>query len=138
MKKRDNGYIINHIGYLTSSINQSTQILDILGYKIRGGGGIDDDRQRVRVCFLEHRSNITIELVEPYADNKTMQRMLSKQGPGIYHVCYEVDDIMREFEYLTSNDWIPLFEPVEAPAFGNRKICYFWKRELGFIEIVNK
>lgn len=130
-------YRINHIGYLTSDINQAIQMLDILGYRQRGGV-INDDRQRVKACFLEHCRNITIELVEPYADNKAMQRMLSKQGPGIYHICYEVNDVMRESEYLTSNDWTPLFEPVEAPALGNRKICYFWKRELGFVELVNK
>jgi methylmalonyl-CoA/ethylmalonyl-CoA epimerase len=32
----------------------------------------------------------------------------------------------------------PLFSPVPAPAFGNRLICYFWKKDIGLIEIVEQ
>lgn len=81
---------------------------------------------------------MVIELVEPYADNKTMQRMLAKGGVTPYHICFEVDDVEKEYQYLTGNDWLALFKPVAAPAFGNRMICYFWKREIGLIELVNK
>ena len=35
-------------------------------------------------------------------------------------------------------DWTALFKPVAAPAFDNRKICYFWNSEIGFIELVNR
>jgi len=27
---------------------------------------------------------------------------------------------------------------VEAPALGNRKICYFFNADMGFVELVNK
>jgi methylmalonyl-CoA/ethylmalonyl-CoA epimerase len=67
-----------------------------------------------------------------------MQKMLTKQGVSPYHTCYEVDDVDREYEQLIQEDWVALFKPVAAPAFGNRKICYFWNAEIGFIELVNK
>ena len=48
------------------------------------------------------------------------------------------DDVDVEYEQLIQEDWTALFTPVAAPAFGNRKICYFWNSEIGFIELVNK
>jgi len=35
-------------------------------------------------------------------------------------------------------DFIPLFRPVEAIALDNRLICYLYRKDVGFIEIVNK
>ncbi len=67
-----------------------------------------------------------------------MQKMLTKRGVTPYHLCYEVEDLNEEYNILLEKDWTPLFKPVEAPAFDNRKICYFFNSEIGFIELVNK
>jgi methylmalonyl-CoA/ethylmalonyl-CoA epimerase len=53
-------------------------------------------------------------------------------------MCYEVDDVDQEYDKLILEDWTALFKPVAAPAFDNRKICYFWNSEIGFIELVNR
>lgn len=129
-------YAINHIGYLTDDIAATAKQFEIFGHC--ADEVIHDDTQRTRICFLRKEGELVIELVEPYADNKTMQRMLAKGGVTPYHICFEVDDVEKEYQYLTDNDWLALFKPVTAPAFGNRKICYFWKREIGLIELVNK
>ena len=129
-------YAINHIGYLTDDIAATAKQFEIFGYC--ADEVIHDDTQRTRICFLRKEGELVIELVEPYADNKTMQRMLAKGGVTPYHICFEVDDVEKEYQYLTDNDWLALFKPVAAPAFDNRKICYFWKREIGLIELVNK
>lgn len=129
-------YAINHIGYLTDDIAATAKQFEIFGHC--ADEVIHDDTQRTRICFLRKEGELVIELVEPYADNKTMQRMLAKGGVTPYHICFEVDDVEKEYQYLTDNDWLALFKPVAAPAFGNRKICYFWKREIGLIELVNK
>ena len=88
--------------------------------------------------FSDKDGETPIELVQPYEDNRTMQKMLSKRGNGPYHLCYAVDDIFTAYEELLSKDWLPLFKPVEAPALGNRLICYFFKQEVGYMELVNK
>lgn len=129
-------YAINHIGYLIDDIAATAKQFEIFGHC--ADEVIHDDIQRTAVCFLRKEGELVIELVEPYADNKTMQRMLAKGGVTPYHICFEVDDVEKEYQYLTGNDWLALFKPVAAPAFDNRKICYFWKREIGLIELVNK
>lgn len=127
---------IDHIGYLTGDIVATGKAFEKLGYQM--GEIVNDDTQRTRICFLTKADEVRVELVEPYEDNKTMQKMLTKRGVTPYHTCYEVDDVDVEYEQLIQEDWTALFTPVAAPAFGNRKICYFWNSEIGFIELVNK
>lgn len=127
---------IDHVGYLTGDILSTAKAFEKLGYQM--GEIVDDDTQRTRICFLTKLDEVRVELVEPYEDNKTMQKMLAKRGVTPYHICYEVDDVDSEYEQLIQEDWTALFKPVAAPAFGNRKICYFWNSEIGFIELVNK
>jgi methylmalonyl-CoA/ethylmalonyl-CoA epimerase len=127
---------IDHIGYLTGDIATTAKAFEKLGYQM--GEIVNDDTQRTRICFLTKANEVRVELVEPYEDNRTMRKMLTKQGVSPYHTCYEVDDVDREYEQLIQEDWVALFKPVAAPAFGNRKICYFWNAEIGFIELVNK
>lgn len=126
---------LEHIGYITDNIVKTAESFLLLGYI--SDVIINDDTQRTRICFLTKPGETKIELVEPYEDNKTMQKML-KRGVTPYHTCYEVDDVKAAYEEMLDNDFTPLFKPVAAPAFGNRLICYFWKNNIGFIELVNR
>ncbi|MCR4602490.1 MAG: VOC family protein [Prevotella sp.] len=125
---------LDHIGYITDDIAKTAESFCLLGYK--ADVIVDDDTQRTRICFLRKHGDTNIELVEPYEDNKTMMKML-KRGVSPYHTCYVVDDIMAAYEEMLDNDFTPLFQPVAAPAFDGRLICYFWKAEVGFVELVN-
>ena len=129
-------YEIDHIGYLTDSINATAREFEQLGYS--KGFTVDDDTQRTHICYMRKDGEVAVELVEPYSDNKTMQKMLVKRGVSPYHLCYAVNDIEETYNHLISHDWTALFAPVAAPAFDGRKICYFWKSEIGFIEILSK
>ncbi len=126
---------LEHIGYITNDITQTAESFRLLGYE--ANGIVDDDTQHTRICFLRKQGSTTIELVEPYEDNKTMQKML-KRGVTPYHTCYEVDDINAAYEEMLDNDFTPLFKPVSAPAFDNRRICYFFKQETGLVELVEQ
>ena len=126
---------LEHIGYVTDDIAKTAASFRLLGYV--AGDIVSDDTQRTRICFLRKQGETNIELVEPYEDNKTMQKML-KRGVTPYHICYVVDDITAAYEEMLDNDFTPLFKPVAAPAFGNRLICYFFKQEIGYYEIVEK
>lgn len=129
-------YKTNHIGYLTGDIEATIKEFEKLGYV--AGEIFNDDTQRTYICFLTKPNELSIELVKPYQDNKTMQKMLAKRGVSPYHICYEVDDVEQEYNHLIQENWTALFKPVAASAFGNKKICYFWNSEIGFIELVNK
>ena len=126
---------IEHIGYITKSIEKTAESFKVLGYTV--GDIVNDDTQKTRICFLRKEGELAIELVEPYPENATMQKML-KKGTTPYHTCYIVPDVQAAYDQLKDLDFAPLFTPVAAPAFGNRLICYFWKNDIGFVEVVEK
>ena len=126
---------LEHIGYITNDIAKTAESFRLLGYE--ANDIVDDDTQHTRICFLRKQGSTTIELVEPYEDNRTMQKML-KRGVTPYHTCYATSDIMAAYEEMLDNDFTPLFKPVPAPAFDNRRICYFFKQETGFVELVER
>ena len=126
---------LEHIGYITDDIAKTAESFRLLGYEVRDI--VNDDTQRTRICFLTKHGATKIELVEPYEDNKTMLKML-KRGVTPYHTCYEVADMQASYEEMLDNDFTPLFKPMAAPAFDDRLICYFWKDDIGFIELVNR
>ena len=128
-------FTIDHIGYITKSIEKTAEIFKVLGYVVEDI--VNDDTQKTRICFLRKEGEVSIELVEPYPENATMQKML-KKGTTPYHTCYTVSNIQSVYDQLEDQGFTPLFSPVAAPAFGNRLICYFWKNDIGLIEVVEQ
>ena len=49
--------------------------------------------QEARVAFLPSGES-EIELVEATTHNSGIARYLQKRGPGMHHICFEVDDIL--------------------------------------------
>lgn len=128
---------IDHIGYLTDSIERTACDFINLGYT--KGEVYQDDNQNTYICFMTKHGATNVELVEPYEDNAKMQKMFKRQGGiGPYHICYAVNKIDEAFENMSNMGYLPMFAPVEAIAFNNRKICYFWKKSIGYIELVEK
>ena len=127
-------FAIEHVGYITKCIEKTAETFKVLGYDAEDI--VNDDTQKTRICFLRKEGEVSIELVEPYPENVTMLKML-KKGTTPYHICYTVPDIHTAYEQMKELGFTPLFTPVEAPAFDNRLICYFWKNDIGFIEVLS-
>ena len=126
-----------HIGYVTDSIEATAAEYVKAGYE--KSQTWDDEIQRTKICFLTRDGMPTIELVEPLNDKSSVNKTLAKTGVAPYHQCFEVPDIDKAFEQMTDDmGFIPLFRPVEAVAFNNRLICYLYKKEIGFVELVSK
>ena len=127
----------HHIGYVTDSIINTSALYLQAGY--RATPVIEDTIQRVKICFLTKDGLPRIELIEPIDEQSSVNKILKKSGVAPYHVCYEVDDVNESVDELVNDlGYIPLFRPVEAIALDNRLICYLYKKEIGFIELVNK
>lgn len=124
---------LDHIGYITDQIDETKNSFVRLGYV--PDPIVDFEAYKCKICFLRKEGETTVELVEPYEDNKSLRKLL-KNGITPYHICYEVEDIHQSIKDLNGG-YIPLSEPVAAPAFKGRLMCYLWSRETGYIELVN-
>ncbi len=128
---------IHHIGIATDDITLTKHFYEQLGYV--ASAPIADPIQRVLICLLTHPNHVPIELVQPLTEKSSVNKILSKNGVTPYHICYEVEDIDSVFDLLTEHEnFIPLFRPVEATAMGDKLICYLYRKDVGYIEIIEK
>jgi len=92
--------------------------------------------QKVRVCFIEMRPGIYLELVEPAAEDSTVNVFL-KKGISYYHNGFLVDDFDAAAAELESQGCRPL-AVFHSEAFGGRRCQFFMNTALHWIEIIER
>ncbi len=89
---------INHIAIVVPDLEEGTGFwADALGLKVSKIEEVPE--QQVRVAFLPVGES-NIELLEPTDDSSGVARYLEKKGPGLHHICLEVDDIEAALQQL--------------------------------------
>lgn len=89
---------INHIGVAVKSLEEALPFYrDTLGMAFQGVEEVAE--QKVRVAFLAIGES-KIELLEPTAPDSPIAGFLEKNGPGIHHLAYEVEDIEAAIRHL--------------------------------------
>ena len=82
---------INHIGIAVKSLDAAIPFYrDQLGMRFEGTEEVAE--QKVRVAFLQVGES-RIELLEPTSPDSPVAKFLEKNGEGIHHMAYEVEDI---------------------------------------------
>lgn len=91
---------INHIGIAVQSLDATLPFYrDLLHMPLAGIEEVPD--QKVRVAMLGIGES-KIELLEPTSDDSPVAKFLEKNGQGIHHVAYEVEDIDQAIAALIS------------------------------------
>jgi methylmalonyl-CoA/ethylmalonyl-CoA epimerase len=89
---------INHIGIAVTSLEEALPFYrDNLGMSFQGIEEVAE--QKVRVAMLGI-GEAKIELLEPTDPESPVARFIEKNGPGIHHLAYEVDDIEQAIARL--------------------------------------
>ncbi|MCM0080153.1 methylmalonyl-CoA epimerase [Geomonas sp. Red32] len=92
---------ISHLGVAVRSIEETLPFYrDVLGMKLTGTEEVPS--QMVRVAFLTVGES-NIELLEPTSPESPVAKFLEKNGPGIHHVAYGVEDIEAAIASLTES-----------------------------------
>jgi methylmalonyl-CoA epimerase len=91
---------INHIGLATESISDALRVFgDGLGMEVVGGEVVPGDN--VRVLFAPVGES-RFEFLEPVGDEGPVHKFLEKRGPGIHHICLEVEDLRGMLDHLSA------------------------------------
>jgi methylmalonyl-CoA/ethylmalonyl-CoA epimerase len=124
VSKRKNSMRLHHVAYVTRSVAEKmAQFSEMLGCR-PAGPIVTDEVQGVRIQFMEMSDGSLLELLEPYGERSPVKRHLLKGG-GIYHVCFEVDDLDRTLRRLQeAGDAIVVGEAGPAPAINNRRVAF--------------
>ena len=80
-----------------------------------------------------------VELLESLGDDSPINNFLKKRGPGIHHVCFEVEDINSAIKELKENNISVLSEEAKRGAEGY-KIVFIHPKSTGgiLVELAEK
>lgn len=125
---------IHHYGLATENLERSIKVFEALGYE--AGDPVLDPIQKVRVAFVSYKEELPIELVCDDEAGGPTTGFLSKVGSGLYHMCYEVDNIEETITALRPKGFLLRHKPVEAAAYGGRRIAWLYSSDIGLIELL--
>ncbi len=90
--------LLNHVGIAVKSLESSIPFYrDVLGMVFEGTEEVAE--QKVRVAFLVVGES-RIELLEPTSEDSPVAKFLEKNGEGVHHLAYQVEDIEDTLEKL--------------------------------------
>jgi methylmalonyl-CoA/ethylmalonyl-CoA epimerase len=109
---------INHIGIAVKSLDDSLPFYrDNLGMTFAGIEEVTE--QKVRVAMLQVGES-KIELLEPTSEDSLVAKFIEKNGPGIHHLAYEVEDIEAAIARLMADGARMIDEKPRTGAHGTR------------------
>lgn len=80
---------IAHIGVAVKSIEDALRFYrDVLGATPVGMEELDG----ARLVSLQFGDS-EVELLEPITETGPVAKFLAQRGPGVHHICYEIDDL---------------------------------------------
>jgi methylmalonyl-CoA/ethylmalonyl-CoA epimerase len=82
----------------------------------------ENQREQSAIAFLPV-GNSEIELVQPISDDSGVAKYLEKRGPGMHHICLEVDDIEGMLEQLKAKD-VRLIHEKPVVAENGKKYAF--------------
>jgi len=82
---------IDHVALVVADIDEALEFWqDALGIRLEHQE--DNPREQSAIAFLPVGDS-EIELVQPTSDDSGVAKYLEKRGPGMHHICLEVDDL---------------------------------------------
>ncbi len=112
---------INHVAVLVDDLDRSLKFWrDILGLELSHIA--DLPQEEARIAFLPLGES-EIELVQPTSSGSGLSRYLEKRGPGMHHLCLEVDDLSEILQHLKAND-IQLINEEPRPGENGRLYAF--------------
>lgn len=92
---------ISHIGVAVRALDEAIPFYQNgLGMAFKGVEEVAE--QKVRVAFFQIGES-KIELLEPTSDDSPIAGFLTKNGPGIHHIAYEVENIEAAIQKLVAD-----------------------------------
>jgi len=110
---------IDHIGIIVDDLNKAKKVYgEEFGFELLN----EQKSEEYQSAYAFYQcGNVMIELICPTGAGSNLE-YLEKNGNGIHHICYEVDDIDQEINHLRGV--LDFKDPrPEQGAFGSR-VCF--------------
>jgi methylmalonyl-CoA/ethylmalonyl-CoA epimerase len=109
---------INHVAVVVGDMDRALSFWrDALGMELHELRDVPAEKSQVAFLPL---STSEVELVKPSTDDSGIARYLAKRGPGIHHICLEVDDIEAMLSQLKAKNVRLINEEPRTTSDGKR------------------
>jgi catechol 2,3-dioxygenase-like lactoylglutathione lyase family enzyme len=129
----------DHLAYLVRDTAQSVEALRPFFSEVR----LLRKRHELQAAYITYLSTgdgeITIELVEPFEQNKLLADRLDREKRAClpYHICFRVDDFEGEYKRMREEGWLTLTRPF-ASLSSATQAAHLYKPAAGIVEIVGR
>ena len=104
---------VDHIGIAVKNLDETLKFYtDILGLECQGTEVVEE--QKVRVAFLPV-GDTEVELLESTSEDGPIARFIEKNGEGMQHIAFKVDNIEEAIAYMKEKGMRMIDE---APRYG--------------------
>ncbi len=112
---------IDHIAIVVDNMEGALEFWeDALGLQMNHMEEVAD--QESIVAFLPS-GHSEVELVEPTSDASGVAKYLAKRGPGLHHICFEVDNIDLALARMKAKG-VKLINETPTIGTGGKKIAF--------------
>ena len=109
---------VNHVAIVVEDMDKALSFWrDALGIELQGLRDVPAEKSQVAFLPLPGSE---VELVQPTTDDSGIAKYLAKRGPGMHHLCLEVDDIEGMMSQLKSRGVRLINEEPRTAADGKK------------------
>jgi methylmalonyl-CoA/ethylmalonyl-CoA epimerase len=128
---------VNHIGIAVANLEEAKRLFsETLGLPCVEEKTLPE--RGVKIAFLSS-GNTTVELLEGIGPESTVSKFVGERGPGLHHICFEVDGIERVMKEL-ADAGVRLIDAKPRPGAEGKQVAFVHpKSTLGvLVEIMEK
>lgn len=119
---------INHVAVVVENMEKSLSFWrDALGIDLQELRDVPAEKSQVAFLPL---AGAEVELVMPTTDDSGIAKYLAKRGPGMHHICLEVDDIDAMLVQLRTKN-IRLINEEPRTAADGKKYAFIHPESTG-------
>lgn len=123
---------INHVAVVVENLEEA-----LIFWEGKLGLNLDHvetvESMAVRIAMLP-LGDSKIELVEPVGSDSGIARYLRERGPGLHHLCLEVEDLQAKLHQL-SEQGVRLIDEVPQMMADGRQLAFLHPRSTGGVLI---
>lgn len=109
---------INHVAVVVDDMEKALSFWrDALGMELHELRDVPAEKSQVAFLPL---AGSEVELVMPTSDDSGIAKYLDKRGPGMHHICLEVDDIVGMLAHLRAKGVRLINEEPRTSADGRK------------------
>ena len=109
---------INHVAVVVNDMEKALAFWrDALGMEMHELRDVPAEKSQIAFLPLE---GAEVELVMPTSDDSGIAKYLAKRGPGMHHICLEVDDIVSMLAQLRAKGIRLINEEPRTGADGKK------------------